>query len=112
MAVYVVGLAFLLAFASYSDASYCVCNSGLSDSVLQKNIDYACGNGADCSQINQNGACFNPNTVHDHCNYAVNSYYQKKANIPGSCDFQGSATVTPNPPATASSSCVYPSGSR
>ncbi|KAL1551124.1 PLASMODESMATA CALLOSE-BINDING PROTEIN 3-like [Salvia divinorum] len=109
MAVLAVGLVFILALAGYSDASYCVCNSGLSDSVLQKNIDYACGNGADCSPIQQNGACFNPNTVKDHCNYAVNSYYQKKANVPMSCDFQGTATVTPNSPSVSSSSCVYPS---
>ncbi|KAG6426211.1 hypothetical protein SASPL_110431 [Salvia splendens] len=109
MAVLAVGLVFFLALAGYSDANYCVCNSGLSDSVLQKSIDYACGNGADCSAIQQNGACFNPNTVKDHCSYAVNSYYQKKGNAPMSCDFQGTATVTPNPPSASSSSCVYPS---
>ncbi|XP_047963794.1 PLASMODESMATA CALLOSE-BINDING PROTEIN 3-like [Salvia hispanica] len=109
MAVLALALLFILAFAGYSDASYCVCNSGVSDSVLQKNIDYACGNGADCSAIQQNGACFNPNTVRDHCSYAVNSYYQKKGNAPMSCDFQGTATVTPNPPSVSSSSCVYPS---
>ncbi|KAH6823095.1 plasmodesmata callose-binding protein 3 [Perilla frutescens var. hirtella] len=108
MAVFVVGLVFILALAGYSDANYCVCNSGLSDSVLQKSIDYACGAGADCSQILQNGPCFNPNTVKDHCNYAVNSYYQKKGNAPGSCDFSGTATVVPNPPSVASG-CVFPS---
>ncbi|XP_047966432.1 PLASMODESMATA CALLOSE-BINDING PROTEIN 3-like isoform X1 [Salvia hispanica] len=110
MAVFAVGLVFILALAGYSDASYCVCNSGLSDSVLQKNIDYACGNGADCAAIQQNGACYNPNTVKDHCSYAVNSYYQKKGNAPMSCDFGGTATVTSNPPSVSSSSCVYPSG--
>lgn len=88
----------LILFYKFADATYCVCNSGLSDPVLQKNIDYACGNGADCSAIMQNGACFNPNTVKDHCNYAVNSYYQRKGQITGSCDFQGTATVTTTPP--------------
>lgn len=91
-------LKFGASFLISADASYCVCNSGLSDAVLQKNIDYACGNGADCSAILQSGPCFNPNTVKDHCSYAVNSYYQKKGNVPMSCDFQGTATVTPNPP--------------
>ncbi|KAK4430075.1 plasmodesmata callose-binding protein 1 [Sesamum alatum] len=108
MAVFVVGLVLFLGLAAHSDANYCVCNSALSDSVLQKNIDYACGNGADCSAILQNGACFNPNTVKDHCNYAVNSYYQRKGQIPGSCDFQGTATVTPNPP-SAGGGCVFQS---
>ncbi|XP_051122551.1 PLASMODESMATA CALLOSE-BINDING PROTEIN 3-like [Andrographis paniculata] len=97
-----------LSFVYHSDASYCVCNNGVSDSVLQKNIDFACGAGADCTPIQQNGACFNPNTVKDHCNYAVNSYYQKKGQAPGSCDFQSTATVTPNPP-SAGSGCVFQS---
>lgn len=76
-------------------ASYCVCRDGQSDQVLQKNIDYACGAGADCSPIIQNGPCYNPNTIKDHCNYAVNSYFQRKGQAPGSCDFSGTATVTP-----------------
>lgn len=66
--------------------------------MLQKNIDYACGNGADCGPINPNGACFNPNTVKDHCNFAVNSYYQKKGPVQGSCDFSGTAIVSQTPP--------------
>ncbi|XP_051144628.1 PLASMODESMATA CALLOSE-BINDING PROTEIN 3-like [Andrographis paniculata] len=108
MAAFVVGLVLLLAMAALSDASYCVCNSGASDQILQKNIDYACGTGADCSAILQNGPCYNPNTVRDHCNYAVNSYYQRKGQVAGSCDFQGTATVTQTPPGTGSG-CVYQS---
>ncbi|KAL9166062.1 hypothetical protein ABFS82_05G004600 [Erythranthe guttata] len=108
MAAFVVGLVLVLAMTGYSDASYCVCNSGVSDAVLQKNIDYACGAGADCTAIMQNGACFNPNTVKDHCNYAVNSYYQRKAQITGSCDFQGTAAVTQTAP-SAAPGCVYQS---
>ncbi|BAT99125.1 hypothetical protein VIGAN_10051000 [Vigna angularis var. angularis] len=49
-------------------------------------IDYASGAGADCSPILQNGACYQPNTVKDHCNYAVNSYFQRKGQAQGSCD--------------------------
>lgn len=79
-------------------ANYCLCKDGLSDSVLQKNINYACGSGADCSAINQGGSCFNPNTVKDHCNYAVNSYFQKKGQASGSCDFSGTAVPSSNPP--------------
>ncbi|XP_073303761.1 PLASMODESMATA CALLOSE-BINDING PROTEIN 2-like isoform X1 [Primulina huaijiensis] len=108
MAVFVVYLLILFAMAIHSDAAYCVCNSGLNDTILQKNIDYACGSGADCSGIHQNGACFNPNTVKDHCNYAVNSYYQRKGQTPGSCDFSGTATVTANAP-NAVTGCVYQS---
>lgn len=88
-------------------AAYCVCNSALSDSVLQKNIDYACGNGADCGPISPNGPCFNPNTVKDHCNYAVNSYYQKKGQTPINCDFASSATVVQTLPAGKLTSCKF-----
>ncbi|KAK4430074.1 plasmodesmata callose-binding protein 1 [Sesamum alatum] len=111
MAVFIVGLLLFLGLAVHSDANYCVCNSGLSDSVLQKNIDYACAAGADCSAILPNGACFNPNTVKNHCDYAVNSYYQRKGQMPGSCNFQGTTTVTPNPP-SAGDGCVFQSNPR
>ncbi|CAH1414188.1 unnamed protein product [Lactuca virosa] len=100
-----ISMAILLAMAGYSNAAYCVCNTALSNDVLQKNIDYACGHGADCAQISQNGACFNPNTVKDHCNFAVNSYYQKKGQVLGSCDFSGTATVSQTPPSGANSVC-------
>ncbi|GER43800.1 carbohydrate-binding X8 domain superfamily protein [Striga asiatica] len=109
MADFFVGFLLILAMAGYSDANYCVCNPNLSDNVLQKSIDYACGNGADCTPIQQNGRCYNPNTVKDHCNYAVNSYYQIKGQTQGSCDFSGTATISANPPTTITG-CVFPSG--
>ncbi|XP_073059354.1 PLASMODESMATA CALLOSE-BINDING PROTEIN 2-like [Primulina eburnea] len=109
MALVLISLVLLSTMCGHSDAAYCVCNSG-GDSAFQKNIDYACGAGADCSPILQNGACYNPNTVKDHCNYAVNSYYQRKGQVAGSCDFAGSATVSPTAP-SAVSGCVYPSSS-
>ncbi|XP_016563357.1 PLASMODESMATA CALLOSE-BINDING PROTEIN 3 isoform X3 [Capsicum annuum] len=95
----------LLAMAGHSNAAWCACK-GLSDSVLQKTLDYACGAGADCNPIHQNGPCFNPNSVRAHCNFAVNSYFQKKGQAAGSCDFSGTATVTATDPSPAG--CVYP----
>ncbi|XP_052186862.1 PLASMODESMATA CALLOSE-BINDING PROTEIN 3-like [Diospyros lotus] len=106
-AVLVVCLMLFLALTGRSSATYCVCKDGVSDSVLQKNIDYACGAGADCTPIHENGACYNPNTVKDHCSYAVNSYFQKKGQTTGSCDFAGTAVTSPTSP-SQSSTCVYP----
>lgn len=80
-------------------ANYCVCKDGFADTLLQHNIDYACGNGADCTGILQNGPCYNPNTIKDHCSYAVNSYYQRKASTGATCDFSGTASLTSTPPA-------------
>ncbi|KAF7124528.1 hypothetical protein RHSIM_Rhsim12G0136100 [Rhododendron simsii] len=107
MAVIVLCLVLFLAVTGHSEASYCVCKDGLSDTVYQTNIDYACGNGADCSTIMQNGGCYQPNTKKDHCNYAVNSYYQRKNQINGSCDFTGSCTVT-STLTSSNTNCVYP----
>ncbi|XP_058193630.1 PLASMODESMATA CALLOSE-BINDING PROTEIN 1-like isoform X2 [Rhododendron vialii] len=107
-AVVVLCLVTFLAMAGHSTATYCICKDGLSDSVLQTDIDYACANGADCSHILQNGSCYNPVTVKDHCNYAVNSYYQRKNQVSGSCDFSGTAITTQAVP-NQISGCVYPS---
>ncbi|XP_021809959.1 PLASMODESMATA CALLOSE-BINDING PROTEIN 3-like [Prunus avium] len=97
----------LLAMAGQSSANWCVCKEGLGDAVWQKTLDYACGAGADCNPIHSNGGCYNPNTVKAHCNYAVNSYFQKKGQAQGSCDFAGTANpVTSDPSITG---CVYPS---
>lgn len=97
-------------------ASWCVCKQGQVETVLQKTLDYACGAGADCNPIHQNGICFNPNSVLAHCNYAVNSYFQRKSQAPGACDFAGAATVVttdpsepppPPPPSTTFLICSF-----
>ncbi|XP_062111474.1 PLASMODESMATA CALLOSE-BINDING PROTEIN 4-like isoform X2 [Humulus lupulus] len=108
MAALVYMLVFLT-LTGYSSATYCVCKDGVGDQSLQKALDYACGAGADCTPILQNGACYQPNTVKDHCSYAVNSYFQKKGQAVGSCDFSGAATQASTAPATQNSNCVYPS---
>ncbi|KAL9691027.1 hypothetical protein QQ045_011444 [Rhodiola kirilowii] len=77
----------LAAVTPRTSASWCVCKDGLSDAVLQKTLDYACGAGADCNPIHSSGACYNPNTVKSHCSYAVNSYYQRKGSTSATCDF-------------------------
>lgn len=70
----------------------------MSDTALQKTIDYACGTGADCSPIHKKGGCFEPDTVRAHCSYAANSYFQKKGQSNGTCDFSGTATLTNTDP--------------
>ncbi|WMV27967.1 hypothetical protein MTR67_021352 [Solanum verrucosum] len=111
MAAFVLSLILFLALTGYSSgANYCVCKDGVGDVVLQHNIDFACGNGADCTGILQNGPCYNPNTIKDHCSYAVNSYYQRKASTGATCDFTGSATLVPSLPASSSSACYQTTG--
>ncbi|XP_019199864.1 PREDICTED: PLASMODESMATA CALLOSE-BINDING PROTEIN 3-like isoform X2 [Ipomoea nil] len=96
-----------LAMAGHSSATWCICKGGMSDSELQTTLDYACGNGADCNPIHQNGPCYNPNTVRAHCNYAVNSFFQKKGQAAGTCDFSSTASITTTDPSI--NGCAYPS---
>ena len=71
---------------------------GVSDAQLQANLDYACGQGIDCSKIQAGGPCFDPNTVSSHAAYAMNLYYQAVGRTPGSCDFTQTATLTSTNP--------------
>ncbi|CAD5175639.1 unnamed protein product [Musa acuminata subsp. malaccensis] len=89
-----------------ADAAWCVCKPDMSDTALQKTLDYACGAGADCTPILQNGACYNPNTVKAHCSYAANSYYQRKGQAQGTCDFSGTAALATTDPSY--SGCTFP----
>ncbi|XP_045821189.1 PLASMODESMATA CALLOSE-BINDING PROTEIN 1-like [Trifolium pratense] len=88
-------------------ASWCVVRSDASFNALQTALDYACGAGADCLPLQPDGLCFLPNTIQAHASYAFNSYYQKRARAPGSCEFSGTATIAQTDPSYGS--CVYPS---
>ncbi|WVZ23348.1 hypothetical protein V8G54_001892 [Vigna mungo] len=91
-------------------ASWCVARSDASNDALQTALDYACGAGADCLPLQAEGLCFLPNTIQAHASYAFNSYYQRRARAPGSCDFAGTATIATSDPSYGS--CVYPSTAR
>ncbi|XVF08935.1 hypothetical protein REPUB_Repub07fG0047600 [Reevesia pubescens] len=97
----------IMAMTGHSSATWCVCKDGVGDSNLQKTLDYACGAGADCNPIHSNGPCFNPNNLKAHCSYAVNSYFQRKGQAQGSCDFAGTAMISTTDP--SSTGCAYPS---
>lgn len=84
-----------------TSTSWCVVRSDASYNVLQTALDYACGAGADCLPLQPDGLCFLPNTIQAHASYAFNSYYQKRARAPGSCDFSGTATIAQTDPSNS-----------
>ncbi|PKI45161.1 glucan endo-1,3-beta-glucosidase 7 isoform X1 [Punica granatum] len=88
---------------------WCVPKSGVSDSQLQANLDYACGHGIDCGPIQPGGPCFEPNTVASHAAYAMNLFYQNSDRNPWNCDFSQTATLSSDNPSYKN--CIYPSGS-
>ncbi|XP_022964263.1 PLASMODESMATA CALLOSE-BINDING PROTEIN 1-like [Cucurbita moschata] len=93
--------------SAISSEYWCVARSDVSDEALQTALNYACATGADCTPILPNGLCFLPNTIQAHASYAFNSFFQRKAMAPGSCNFAGSATIAHSNPSYGS--CVYPS---
>ncbi|CAK9256611.1 unnamed protein product [Sphagnum jensenii] len=91
--------------------TWCIAKQGVNESSLQADIDYACGLGrADCSLIQPGMSCYLPNTRLSHASYAVNSYYQKNANTPGSCDFADTAIITTTDPSYGN--CTYPASTQ
>ncbi|WCJ35848.1 Carbohydrate-binding X8 domain superfamily protein [Euphorbia peplus] len=95
----------MLSITGHASCTWCVCKE-LPEATLQKTLDYACGAGADCGPIHSNGPCFQPNNVRAHCSYAVNSFFQKKGQSQGSCDFAGTAVPSTSDPSRAT--CSYP----
>ncbi|KAL4627697.1 hypothetical protein ACB092_05G184100 [Castanea dentata] len=79
--------------------TWCVAHPGVSQADLQNALDWACGLGmADCREIQEDGPCFNPDTLLSHASYAFNKYYQQNGNSDIACNFGGAATITKNNP--------------
>lgn len=81
-----------------NSATWCVPKGGVADAQLQANLDYACGQGIDCTAIQQGGACFEPNTLVNHAAYAMNLLYQTAGRNPLTCDFSQTAMLSTNNP--------------
>ncbi|XP_057975668.1 glucan endo-1,3-beta-D-glucosidase isoform X2 [Malania oleifera] len=83
--------------------SWCVLKAGVTDAQLQANLDYACGQGIDCSPIQPGGACFEPNTLASHAAYAMNLLYQSSGRNSWDCDFSQTANLSSKNPSKPTS---------
>lgn len=74
--------------------------------ALQSNIDYVCGLGLDCGPIQEDGYCFEPNTVRAHAAFAMNLYYQVMGTNGYDCDFDQTGAITNVDPSNYLSSII------
>lgn len=89
--------------------TWCVAHSGVSQIDLQNALDWACGLGmANCKEIQEGGACYEPDTLLSHASYAFNNYYQQNGNSDIACNFGGTAIITKNNPSKIKLSAFYP----
>lgn len=66
-------------------------------------VSYACGQGnGTCDAIRKGGACYEPNNLAAHANYAFNSYWQQFRRVGGTCWFDGLAVQTTKDPSESS----------
>ncbi|KAL2331001.1 hypothetical protein Fmac_018582 [Flemingia macrophylla] len=72
---------------------WCVAKPSVPDPIIQEAMNYACWSGADCTSIQPNGPCYQPDTVYAHASYAFNSYWQRTKGAGGNCEFGGTAML-------------------
>ncbi|KAK7324135.1 hypothetical protein VNO77_27657 [Canavalia gladiata] len=72
---------------------WCVAKPSVPDPIIMEAMNYACWSGADCTSIQPNGVCYQPNTVYAHASYAFNSYWQRTKSAGGNCEFGGTAML-------------------
>ncbi|CAL5078305.1 unnamed protein product [Urochloa decumbens] len=83
--------------------TWCVARPGASQEDLQNALDWACGpGGADCSQLQPGGRCYQPNTLLTHASYAFNIFYQQNGNSDIACNFGGAGALVKRDPSFGS----------
>ncbi|KAL6546936.1 hypothetical protein OROMI_022657 [Orobanche minor] len=86
---------------------WCVAKPSVPDPIILEAMNYACGSGADCEQIQPSGSCFEPNTLFAHASFAFNSYWQRTKMTRGTCDFGGTAMLVTVDPSYDACHFVY-----
>ncbi|KAJ0251653.1 Glucan endo-1,3-beta-glucosidase 12 [Hirschfeldia incana] len=85
---------------------WCVASSQASVTELQTALDWACGPGnVDCSAVQPDQPCFEPDTVLSHASYAFNTYYQKSGANSSDCSFGGVSVEVDKDPSYGN--CLY-----
>lgn len=86
---------------------WCVAKASVPDPIIEEAMNYACWSGADCTSIQPNGPCFQPDSVFAHASYAFNSYWQRTKASGGTCEFGGTAILVSVDPSESSDLIKY-----
>eukprot|EP00250_Pteridium_aquilinum_P029742 c40045_g1_i1 orf=244-1740(-) len=78
---------------------WCVAIGNADPAKLAAPINYACTN-ADCTQLTYGCSCNGLDTI-GNASFAFNQFFQVNNQKPGSCNFDGLATITTQDPSTA-----------
>ncbi|KQK15551.1 glucan endo-1,3-beta-glucosidase 4 [Brachypodium distachyon] len=85
---------------------FCVANSSASHSALKQSLDWACGPGsANCSAIQPGQPCYKSDDIVAVASYAFNDYYHRTQTSGGTCNFNGTATISSTDPSHGS--CIF-----
>ncbi|CAA0396903.1 unnamed protein product [Arabidopsis thaliana] len=85
---------------------WCIASSQASVTELQTALDWACGPGnVDCSAVQPDQPCFEPDTVLSHASYAFNTYYQQSGASSIDCSFNGASVEVDKDPSYGN--CLY-----
>ncbi|KAE8670738.1 hypothetical protein F3Y22_tig00112114pilonHSYRG00229 [Hibiscus syriacus] len=77
---------------------FIVPKDGVGDATLQKNLDWASGQGIGCDPIQSYVVCAEPATVRYPATFAVSHYHRRKGGIENTCDFRSTAQTTTKDP--------------
>ncbi|XP_002531922.2 glucan endo-1,3-beta-glucosidase 2 [Ricinus communis] len=89
-----------------TNQTFCTAKEGADPKMLQAALDWACGPGkVDCSALLQGESCYEPDNVITHATYAFDSYYHQMGKAPGTCDFNGVASITTTNPSHGT--CIF-----
>ncbi|XP_065849029.1 glucan endo-1,3-beta-glucosidase 2 [Euphorbia lathyris] len=89
-----------------TNQTFCTAKDGADPKMLQAALDWACGPGkVDCAALTQGESCYEPDNVIAHATYAFDTYYHQMGKGPGTCDFNGVATISTTNPSHGS--CIY-----
>ncbi|CAB4315372.1 unnamed protein product [Prunus armeniaca] len=83
--------------------TWCVPKPGTPDSALQNIINFTCGILKECSEIQEHGSCYFPNTFINHASFAMNLYYKTDGRY--NCDFNGVGLIVVTNPSFGD--CIY-----